>query len=453
MGAGYVGLVTAACLAELGNRITCIDVDPRKVAALQNGTIPFYEPGLRELVLRNQQRRRLDFSSTVAEATVGCEYVFIAVGTPANPDGSCDLSAVHLAARQIGEARLAAAAVVVNKSTVPVGTGDVVARIIQEAGVERNPAMVVSNPEFLREGSAVSDFLQPDRVIIGAGSADAALLMRELYAPLNAPIIVTDVRTAEMIKYAANAFLATKISFINEIADLCEELGADVTGVIAGAGADSRIGMASFNAGLGFGGSCFPKDVSSLMDVAKRSNVPMQLLPAVLQVNRRRVDRVLGNLSAAIGSVAGKRVAVFGLAFKANTDDVRESPALTLIERLLQRGATVAAHDPIAIPGARRVLGDAVEFIDDCYRAANDADALLIATDWAEYRELDFATIKKLMRGSVVVDARNVCDPARVAAAGLQYIGVGHSSRATSLRARTVPPSDSIRTPFPLPAG
>jgi UDPglucose 6-dehydrogenase len=234
-----------------------------------------------------------------------------------------------------------------------------------------------------------------------------------------------------MIKYAANAFLATKISFINEIADLCEHLGADVTGVIAGAGADRRIGTASFNAGLGFGGSCFPKDVSSLIDVAQRCGAPSRLLPTVLQINRARVERVLDNMVAAVGSVAGKRIGVLGLSFKANTDDVRESPALTMIGRLLESRVEVVAHDPVAIPGARRILGETVEFVDDCYKATNDADAVLIATDWNEYRHLDFAMIKKLMRGSVLVDARNLCDPARVAAAGLHYIGVGRSSRAT----------------------
>lgn len=427
VGSGYVGLVTGACLAELGNQVTCVDADAGRIRTLLSGTVPFHEPGLRELVLRNRHLGRLDFSHSTADAVGGREYIFIAVGTPMNPDGSCDLSAVQVAAKQIAEG-LTGDAIVVNKSTVPVGTADLVATIMREYQRHGADVTVVSNPEFLREGSAVSDFQNPDRVVIGADNADAIALMRELYAPLEAPIIVTNVRTAEMIKYAANAFLATKISFINEIADLCERLGADVTGVIAGAGADRRIGTASFNAGLGFGGSCFPKDVSALVDAAQMCGAPSQLLPAVLEVNRKRVDRVLANLRATLGGLADRRIAVLGLSFKPSTDDVRESPAMTLIEGLLACGATVTAHDPVAIPAARNVLSDRVRLVEDSYEAANDADAVLVATEWEHYKHLDFAVLKKLMRGDVVMDARNMFSPAVVNAAGLRYLGVGRTA-------------------------
>ncbi len=428
VGCGYVGLVTGASLAELGNDVTCVDTDVRRVATLAEGEIPFYEPGLRELVLRNRHLGRLRFTSDTADAVRDCTFAFIAVGTPMSADGSCDLSALRTATLQVAQ-DIDADAVIVNKSTAPVGTGDLIATLVREHRSDGGRIRIASNPEFLREGSAIADFRKPDRIVIGTQDAQTADRLRRLYAPLDAPVIVTDRRTAEMIKYAANAFLATKISFANEMADLCEQVGADVTGVIAGAGADKRIGTASFNAGLGFGGSCFPKDVCALIEVAQRSGAPSRLLPAVLAINRARVERIIENLSAAVGDLRGKRIGVLGLAFKANTDDVRESPAIALITDLVRRGARVAAHDPVAMAGARRMLPQDVALVDDCYAAANDADAMLVATDWELYRRLDWRIVKKLMRGSVIVDGRNLCDPDRIAAAGLHYIGVGRLRR------------------------
>jgi UDPglucose 6-dehydrogenase len=444
VGSGYVGLVTGASLAELGNRVVCIDSDATRVAALCRGDLPFHEPGLRELVLRNQHRGRLRFSTSTADGVAGCAFVFIAVGTPMSADGSCDLSALRAATLEIAR-HIEPDAILVNKSTAPVGTGDLIAALVREHRGDADGVRVVANPEFLREGSAVADVQSPDRIVIGAQEAGAVARMRGLYASIDAPVIVTDRRTAEMIKYTANAFLATKISFINEIADLCERLGADVTAVAAGAAADRRIGSAAFNAGLGFGGSCFPKDVSSLIDVAARCGAPSRLLPAVLAINRDRVERVVQNLIAATGDLRGARVGVLGLAFKGDTDDVRESPALAAIERLLCAGATVIAHDPVAVANARRALGERVTFAEDPYEAANGADALLIATDWAPYRALDFAVVKKRMRGAVVVDARNVCDPAVVSAAGLRYVGVGRARRATPPRTQ---PARPLSTPL-----
>ncbi len=426
IGAGYVGLVTAACLAEIGNRVVCVDTDAERVAMLSRGELPFFEPGLRELVGRNGKLQRLRISSSTAEAVDGAEFVFIAVGTPMNADGSCDLSAVKLAARQIAES-LTRDAIVIMKSTVPVGTAETVAAILREYAHGAR-TLIVSNPEFLREGSAIADFRRPDRIIIGAHDPLAIARMRALYAPLRARVIVTDIRTSEMIKYASNAFLATKISFINEIADLCERIGADVTGVVRGAGADHRIGTASFNAGLGFGGSCFPKDVCALIDTAQNRGLSLRLLPTVLEVNRGRVESVVGNLRRALGGLSGRRIAVLGLAFKPKTDDVRESPALALIAQLLERGAVVSAHDPVAVKAARRILGERVEFCADAYDAADGADAVLVATEWEEYARLDFSSLKQRMSGDLFVDARNMCDASAITAVGLRYIGVGRAA-------------------------
>lgn len=424
IGAGYVGLVTAACLAEIGNRVACVDADAERVALLTHGEVPFFEPGLRELIARNARLERLRFLSSTAQALDGADFVFIAVGTPMNSDGSCDLSAVKLAARQIGES-LSSDAIVVLKSTVPVGTADAVSAILRECGARGRRATIVSNPEFLREGSAIADFRRPDRVIIGAQDPAAVARMRALYAPLRTQIVVTDIRTSEMIKYASNAFLATKISFINEIADLCERVGADVTGVIRGAGADRRIGTASFNAGLGFGGSCFPKDVSALIESAQSRGLALRLLPAVLEINRGRIESVVNTLRRALGGIGGRRVAVLGLAFKPKTDDVRESPALALIAQLLERGAIVSAHDPVAVQAAGKVLGERVRLCTDAYAAAEDVDAVLIATEWEEYARLDFSLLKQRMSGDLVIDARNACDALAIVGAGLRYIGVG----------------------------
>lgn len=431
IGSGYVGLVTGTCLADLGNRVTCIDTDAEKIAGLKAGKLPFYEPSLLELVIRNQHAGRLAFVDSVAAGIADAEFIFIAVGTPMGENGEADLSYVRSAAHDIAES-LDHSAIVINKSTVPVETGDLVSAIIREHRVHDIDVSVVSNPEFLREGSAVADFMQPDRIILGATDNASLAHMQALYDPLNATILATDVRTAEMIKYTANAFLAMKISFINEIANVCELVGADVQDVVAGAGSDRRIGAAFMHPGLGFGGSCFPKDVSALVRIAHNSGAPSEILPAVLSVNSRQVERIFQKLDRAIDSVKGKTVGLLGLAFKPNTDDVRESPAVALAARIIEAGGFVVAHDPVAIETARAVLPDGVRFVEDCYEATNDADAVVIATDWNEYKQLDFAILRKLMVGKVIVDARNMYEPDRVAGCGLEYVGVGRRAGRSS---------------------
>ncbi len=433
IGSGYVGLVTGTCFAELGNRVTCIDTDSKKIAGLKSGTLPFYEPGLLELVIRNQHSGRLGFADSVAEGIAEAEYIFIAVGTPMAANGEADLSFVRQAARDIAR-HLDHDAIVVNKSTVPVETGDLVSAIIREHRTREVCVCVVSNPEFLREGSAIADFMQPDRIVLGVSEDTSLRAMQELYAPLNANIFATDVRTAEIIKYTANAFLATKISFINEIANLCERVGADVKDVVAGAGSDRRIGTAFMNPGLGFGGSCFPKDISALNRIAEKCGLNSEILPAVMAVNRQQVDRVFEKLQAALGGVSGKAVGLLGLAFKPNTDDVRESPAITLATRILLAGGRLVAHDPVAIHNAKDVLPPDVRFVEDCYEAINDADAVVVATDWNEYKQIDFAIVRKLMVGTTIVDARNIYDPQLVSSYGLEYIGVGRAARKAPLQ-------------------
>jgi len=426
IGSGYVGLVTGACLAELGNQVTCVDTDTEKIAVLCGGAIPFFEPGLEELVKRNSRTGRLHFSSNAAEALDGTEIIFIAVGTPMGDDGHADLQYVRAAALSIAKSlNSGSRKVIVNKSTVPVETGDLVASIIREHSPAAEGVSVVSNPEFLREGSAIFDFMQPDRIIIGVHDKASATVMRELYAPLYAPVIVTDVRTAEMIKYAANAFLATKISFINEIANICQEVGADVRDVVKGVGSDKRIGTAFMNPGLGFGGSCFPKDVTALSKFSEKVGVRPAILEAVLEVNRTQIERCVRRLEEQLGSLRNKRIAILGLSFKPNTDDVRESPAMYVTERLLERGATIAAHDPAALWAARGVLGERVTYCNDVYGALKEADAMFLATDWNEYKQLDLSAAAQIMRGRVIFDARNIYNPSDLVALGFSYIGIG----------------------------
>jgi UDPglucose 6-dehydrogenase len=425
IGSGYVGLVTGTCFSELGNTVVCVDNDAGKIERLAAGEVPFYEPSLGELIARNVQARRLRFTTDVAGAVRDSEIVFIAVGTPMRADGHADVSAVHAVARDIGAA-LNGPKIVVSKSTVPVETGEMISSVIRASARAEHPISVVSNPEFLREGSAVADFLEPDRIVIGTDDPHAERVLRDLYAPLGAPVVVTDVRTSEMIKYAANAFLATKISFINEIANVCELLDVDVRAVCNGIGYDQRIGTKFLNPGIGYGGSCFPKDVRALEQLAAERSYEAPLLHAVELVNRRQPDRTVDKIERALGGTRDRTVAVLGLAFKPNTDDVRDAPALAIIRRLRQRGATVRAHDPIANALARAELGaDGVAFFDDMYAAVAGADAVLLATEWNEFRALDFERCAAAMRGNVLVDGRNVFDPGKVRAAGLRYIGVG----------------------------
>jgi UDPglucose 6-dehydrogenase len=428
IGTGYVGLVTGACFAELGNDVVCLDVDKSRIESLRSGNVPFFEPGLEELVRRNASAGRLTFEVDPARAIPGAAIVFLAVGTPQTADGSADLAYVRQAAVTIAE-NLGRDTVVVNKSTVPVETGDLVAAIIRERKASTHRISVVSNPEFLREGSAINDFMHPDRIVLGVDDVGAAATMRHLYAPLNAKIIETDVRTAEMIKYTANAFLATKISFANQIALICERVGADVGDVMRGAGADQRIGTAFLGAGIGFGGSCFPKDLAALSHVAERVGVVPSLLEATLAINREQIERAVERIERHVGALQGTRIAVLGLAFKPQTDDVRDSPAIALIEAFLEKGATVAAHDPVAITTAGRRLGSRVTLAQNAYEASSGADVLVVATDWNEYKQLDLRIMKTRMRGSLVFDGRNVLEPKEVVALGFDYMGIGRCTR------------------------
>ena len=427
IGSGYVGLVSGACFADFGHDVVCVDKDASKIERLLNGVMPIYEPGLDELVARNVQAGRLRFTTELAEGVAGADAIFIAVGTPSRRgDGHADLTYVHAAAKEIGEA-LTGYAVVVTKSTVPVGTGDEVERIIREAAPQAQFG-VVSNPEFLREGAAIDDFKRPDRIVIGSEDDRATEVMRQVYRPLYlnaAPILVTRRRTAELIKYAGNAFLATKITFINEIADLCEKVGADVKDVSRGIGLDNRIGSKFLHAGPGYGGSCFPKDTLALLKTSQDYDAPQHIVEAVVAVNDTR-KRAMGRkiIAAMGGDVRGKTVAVLGLTFKPNTDDMRDSPAIAVIQTLQDAGATVKAYDPEGVEQAKKVL-DNVDYCDGPYSAIEGADALAIVTEWDEFRALDLARVKSLLASPVLVDLRNIYIPDEVRAAGFDYTSIG----------------------------
>ncbi len=431
IGAGYVGLVTGACLADFGHSIRCADKDPAKIDALQHGRIPIYEPGLDDLVARNMAEGRLSFGGELSWAVDGADAVFIAVGTPSRRgDGHADLSYVYQAARGIAQA-LTGYAVVVTKSTVPVGTGDEVERMIREARPDLRFS-VASNPEFLREGAAIEDFKRPDRVIVGIEDDDARSVMEEIYRPLcagHAPLIFTTRRTAELTKYAANAFLATKITFINEIADLCENVGADVRDVAMGIGLDGRIGQKFLDAGPGFGGSCFPKDVSALIKTAHDHGASLRIAETVADVNERR-KRAMGRrvIAACGGNVRGRTISLLGLTFKPNTDDMRDSPAIALVQALEDAGAWVRAYDPEGMEQAASILQD-IEYANDPYEAALGTDALVLVTDWDVFRRLDLKRLHDGMRRPVMVDLRNVYSRAEVEAAGFSYSCIGHAPK------------------------
>jgi UDPglucose 6-dehydrogenase len=431
VGTGYVGLVVGACLAETGNQVVGADVDAAKIEGLTRNVLPIYEPGLDDLVERNQSAGRLSFTTDVAAAVSKADVVFIAVGTPPDEDGSADLRHVLAVAEIIGK-HAARELVVVTKSTVPVGTAAKVTDCLAKHA--RFPFHVVSNPEFLKEGAAVDDFMKPDRVVLGAESDHARSVMAELYAPFvrtGKPIIFMDIASAELTKYAANAMLATRISFMNEIAALCERVGANVDHVRKGIGSDDRIGPAFLFPGPGYGGSCFPKDVKALAKTARDQEAGLRILEAVEQVNDAQKQRLYDKLVAALGSdLNGARIAVWGLAFKPNTDDMREAPALTLIDALLAAGARVSAHDPVAMDEARRRLGDRVQFAASSYEALADADALVVVTDWNEYRHPDFERIKQTLRRPVIVDGRNLYSLERMTALGFTYHSIGRRSVA-----------------------
>ncbi|MCE9601984.1 MAG: UDP-glucose/GDP-mannose dehydrogenase family protein [Gemmatimonadetes bacterium] len=426
IGTGYVGLVVGACLAETGNDVVCADLDAAKIDGLKRNVLPIFEPGLDGYVARNQDAGRLTFTTDVATAIATAEVVFIAVGTPPDEDGSADLSHVLAVAEAIGT-HATRELVVITKSTVPVGTAEKVAAVIRPRIA--HPFHMCSNPEFLKEGAAIDDFMKPDRVVIGVDSAFARDRMGELYAPFvrtGKPIIFMDIPSAEMTKYAANAMLATRISFMNEIANLCERVGANVDLVRKGIGSDSRIGPAFLFPGPGYGGSCFPKDVKALLKTSEERGAPMEVLRAVEDANDRQKHRLFEKVREALGGeVRGRRIALWGLAFKANTDDMRESPALTLIESLLESGATVVAHDPAAMHETERRLGDRIAYARTGYDAISGADALVIVTDWNEYRFPDFARIKSALRTPVVVDGRNLYDPEKMRALGFTYRSIG----------------------------
>lgn len=429
VGAGYAGLVTAACFAEFGLRVTCVDKDQRKIESLKQGKVPFFEPGLEEMVQRNMAQGRLFFSTDLAHGVRNSLVIFICVGTPSKEDGSVDLSAVDEVAAQIGEA-LDGYKLVVTKSTVPVGTTRRVEAIIREKSKGRYHFDVANNPEFLREGSAVEDFMRPNRVIIGAESDQARAILRDLYSPLyliEAPFVITNIQTSEMIKYASNAFLATKISFINEMALLCERLGADVYQVARAMGLDQRIGPKFLHPGPGFGGSCFPKDTRALAHFAREAGVELEIVEAVIRVNKRQREWAVKRIEEALGGIPDKTVALLGLTFKPNTDDIREAPAIFIAQEILARGGKLRAYDPVGMENASHVLNGNVTFCSDAYDAATGSDALVIATEWNQFRNLDMDRMRELLARPILVDLKNIYDPERIRDKGFAYYGVGRN--------------------------
>jgi len=436
VGTGYVGLVTGAGLADFGNDVICVDIDEKKIAALRKGVIPIYEPGLDTLVSKNVQEKRLRFTTDLAEAIGSARAIFIAVGTPPKPDGSADLRYVEDVARTIAR-YMNGPKLVITKSTVPIGTGRMIERILAEMN-PKYKASVVSNPEFLREGSAIEDWMKPDRVVIGASDEESIELMKEIYAPLHSleiPFVVTNVESSELIKYASNGFLATKITFINEVAQVCERVGADVQAVAKGMGLDSRIGPKFLQAGPGFGGSCFPKDTSAMADIAKKYGYEFQIMESVLRVNddikQRMVTKIADSLN---GDVKGKTIALLGLAFKPETDDMRDSPTIPVIKGLQKLGAKIRAYDPQAMENCKSIFEN-VTYCEDAYTTAEGADALVIATEWNEFRALNFDRIRKAMKSPNVVDLRNVYDPQRMRALGFEYTCVGRTEDMRRKRA------------------
>ncbi len=433
VGTGYVGLVTGTCFAESGNDVICVDTDSSKVERLKRGEIPIYEPGLEEMVKRNAREERLKFTTSIEEAVGRSLMIFIAVGTPPGEDGSADLQYVLQVARDIGRL-MATFTIVVNKSTVPVGTGDKVRAVILEELAKRGvevPFDIVSNPEFLKEGNAIDDFMKPDRVIVGCEEPRTAELMKELYAPFvrtEHPILIMDVHSSEMTKYAANAMLATKISFMNDVANLCELVGANIDMVRKGIGSDSRIGYSFIFPGVGYGGSCFPKDVQALCRTGQQHGHTLELLEAVEAVNYRQKMVLLRKVSAACnGELAGKTFAVWGLAFKPNTDDMREAPSIVVIEGLLAAGASVRAYDPAASHEARKILGGRITLCEHSYDALDGADGLILVTEWNDFRHPDFERMKKLLKRPLVIDGRNIYHPERMKQLGFEYHSIGRS--------------------------
>jgi UDPglucose 6-dehydrogenase len=429
LGTGYVGLVVGACLAETGNTVCCADIDQAKIDGLRKNVLPIYEPGLEALVERNQKEKRLRFSTDIADAIASAEVLFIAVGTPPGEDGAADLKHVLQVADLVGQ-HMAREAVIVTKSTVPVGSAVKIAAAIGKKA--KFPFHICSNPEFLKEGDAVADFMRPDRVIVGVESAHARRVMADIYAPFlrtGKPILFMDIASAEMTKYAANGMLATRISFMNEIANLCDEVGANVDFVRKGIGSDSRIGQSFLFPGPGFGGSCFPKDVKALVRMGTERGVPLDVLTAVESANERQKRVLIKKIRLALGEdLRNRRIALWGLAFKAGTDDMRESPALTLITGLLEEGVTICAHDPAAMQHARALIGNRIDYAETNYEALANADALVVVTDWNEYRHPDFDRVKRTLKQPVIVDGRNLYDVEKMRELGVKYHSIGRPS-------------------------
>lgn len=426
IGTGYVGLVTGACFAEFGVDVTCVDVAAEKIERLNSGVMPIYEPGLEQLVAKNVHSGRLRFTTDLKHAVEQALVIFLAVGTPPNPDGSPDLSFVEAAARSVAE-HMNGYKVIVTKSTVPIGTGERIRKLIAEGQKRRFNFGVVSNPEFLREGAAINDFMRPDRVVIGTADEEAAAIMKDLYRPLyliEAPFVITSLEAAELTKYAANAFLATKISFINEVANLCDKIGCDVHDVARAMGMDKRIGGKFLHPGPGFGGSCFPKDTQAFASVARSYDCDSLIVDAVIEVNRRQRIAMLPKIEKLVGNLADKKIAVLGLAFKPETDDMREAPSVDIIRGLIELGALVHAYDPVAIEEARKILPD-VEYAEDEYAAVKGADALVFVTEWNQFRALDMKRVRDLMKVARIADLRNLYDPDDMRELGFDYVGVG----------------------------
>lgn len=426
IGTGYVGLVTGACFSEFGIFVTCVDKDKNKIESLKNGIIPFYEPGLEDLVKRNFKQGRLKFSTDIGEAVEESLVIFIAVGTPPRGDGSADLSYVDGVAKEIAS-HIKNYKVIVTKSTVPVGTGERIRKIISEHLKEEVDFDIVSNPEFLREGAAIEDFMRPNRVVIGARSQQAVAIMKDLYRPLyliETPFVITNIETAELIKYASNSFLATKISFINEMASLCEKVGADVNVVAKGMGLDGRIGPKFLHAGPGFGGSCFPKDTKALLKIASDYNVEIGIVDAAIKANERQMLLASEKIKNTLNDIKGKTIAILGLSFKPNTDDIREAPAIYIIQSLLNAGANIRTYDPVAMENAKAVLPD-ITYCNDAYEACEGADAVVIVTEWNQFRNLEMERIKQLLKQPCFFDLRNIYDPQRMQEIGFRYYSVG----------------------------
>lgn len=426
IGSGYVGLITGACFAEFGLNVTCVDNDAKKIKSLKKGVVPFYEPGLEELMQRNIAAGRMQFTSDIAAAVESSLVIFIAVGTPPRGDGSADMKYVKGVAKEIAN-HINSYKVIVTKSTVPVGTGETVRQIISKHLKESIDFDVVSNPEFLREGAGIEDFMRPNRVVIGTSSDQATAIMKDLYSPLyliEAPIIITDVKTAELIKYASNAFLATKISFINEISNLCESVGGNVQMVAKAMGLDRRIGPKFLHAGPGYGGSCFPKDTRALLQIGKENNIKLGIIDAVIKTNESQKENAVKKITGTMGNIKGKTVAILGLSFKPNTNDIREAPSLHIINRLLKEGAKIRAYDPVAMSDAKAEMPK-ITYCKDPYAAVKGANAVVIVTEWNQLRNLDLDRIKKFMKGKFFFDLRNVYNPARITKAGFDYHSTG----------------------------